>query len=198
MPKQSKTAIYAESDRLVVPAETIERRIYLIRGQKVMLDCDLGELYGVTTGNLNLAVRRNRARFPDDFVFQLTREEASSLPLQIARANRRGGRRTLPYAFTEQGVAMLSSVLRSHRAALVNVAIMRAFVRIREVVATHKDLAQKLEALEAKYTRHDTEIERHNAEIEEVFEAIRQLIEQPVPPQRQIGFKPSSKKPTAE
>lgn len=173
-------------------------RIYLIRGQKVMLDRDLAELYGVTTGNLNLAVRRNRVRFPHDFIFQLTREESDSLPLQIARANRRGGRRTLPYAFTEQGVAMLSSVLRSHRAALVNITIMRAFVRIREVLSTHKDLAQKLEALEARYTRHDLEIERHSADIHEIFEAIRQLIEQPVPPQRQIGFKPSAKKAPAE
>lgn len=153
-----------------------------------MLDGDLAELYGVTTGNLNLAVRRNRARFPDDFVFQLTRKETESLLLQIARAKRHGGRRTAPYAFTEQGVAMLSSVLRSQRAALVNVAIMRAFVRIREVLAAHKDLAQKLEALEAKYARHDIEIEHHSAEIHEILEALRQLIEQPVPPRRKIGF----------
>jgi chromosome segregation ATPase len=188
-----KSSALAKRKRLlhpayVIPVEAIERRIYLIRGHKVMLDQDLAELYGVTTGNLNLAVRRNRARFPEDFVFQLTREETDTLLLQIARANSRGGRRTAPYAFTEQGVAMLSSVLRSHRAALVNVAIMRAFVRFREVLATHKDLAQRLEALEAKYTRHDIEIERHNAEIQEVFEALRRLIEEPVPPQRRIGF----------
>jgi DNA-binding PadR family transcriptional regulator len=110
------------------------------------------------------------------------------LLLQIATAKRRGGRRSAPYAFTEQGVAMLSSVLRSRRAALVNIAIMRAFVRTREVLATHKDFAQKLEALEAKYMRHGVEIERHNAEIQEIFEALRQLIEEPLPTRRKIGF----------
>jgi hypothetical protein len=190
MPKPSALARQKTSPRtgLVVPVEVIERQIFLIRGQKVMLDRDLAELYGVTTGNLNLAVRRNRVRFPDDFVFQLTPEETDSLLLQFARAKGRGGRRTSPYAFTEQGVAMLSSVLRSHRAALVNIVIMRAFVCIREVLATNKDLAQKLGALEAKYMRHDIEIERHKAEIQEIFETIRQLIEQPVPPRRRIGF----------
>lgn len=157
-----------------------------------MRDRDLAGPYGVTTGNLNLAVRRNR--FPDDFIFQLTREETDSLPLRFVRANRRGGRRARPCAFTEQRVAMLSSVLRSHRAALVNIAIMRAFVRIQEVLPTHNDLAQKLEALETKYIRHDAEIERRDADIQEVFEAIRQLIEQPVPPQRQIGFQAERQK----
>jgi ORF6N domain-containing protein len=122
--------------------ELIERRIYLIRGQKVMLDSDLADLYQVTTGNLNLAVRRNIDRFPEDFMFQLTKEENNSLLLQFARAKKgRGGRQTQPYAFTELGVAMLSSVLNSERAVQVNIVIMRAFVRLRELLATHNDLA---------------------------------------------------------
>jgi hypothetical protein len=127
----------------LVPVEVIERRIYLIRGQKVMLDQDLAELYGVTTGNLNLAVRRNQLRFPEDFMFQLSAEERASLILQSARAKGRGGRRTPPYAFTEQGVAMLSSVLKSQRAVLVNIVIMRAFVKLREMLATHRDIRKR-------------------------------------------------------
>ena len=160
-----------------VPVELIERRIYLIRGQKVMLDSDLAELYGVTTGNLNLAVRRNKTRFPDDFMFRLNAEETQSLLLQFARAKTRGGRQTPPYAFTEQGVAMLSSVLRSERAVQVNIVIMRAFVKLREMLATHKDLAQKLEALEKTY----------DAKFKAVFEAIYRLINQPIP-RKPIGF----------
>jgi hypothetical protein len=124
---------------VVVAVGRIERRIYFIRAQKVMLDEDLAELYHVTTGNLNLAVRRNRMRFPPDFMFQLSHAETKSLLLQIARAKHRGGRRSRPHVFTEQGVAMLSSVLRSQRAALVNIAIMRVFVRLREVLVTHTD-----------------------------------------------------------
>jgi hypothetical protein len=116
------------TENLVVPLEVIERRIYLIRGQKVMLDQDLAELYGVTTGNLNLAVRRNKVRFPEDFMFQLDAEETKSLLLQSARAKVRGGRRTAPYAFTEQGVAMLSSVLKTQRAVLVKMVTMPAWV----------------------------------------------------------------------
>ncbi len=118
-----------QTDSPAIPQELIERRIYVFRGQKVMIDSDLAELYQVTTGNLNLAVHRNKARFPQDFTFRLSASEAKSLRLHSARPKGRGGRRTLPYAFTEQGVAMLSSVLRSERAVLVNIAIMRAFVR---------------------------------------------------------------------
>src|SRR5438552_19079012 len=129
-----------------VPSELIEQKIYLIRGHKVMLDADLAELYRVTTGNLNLAVRRNLKRFPEDFMFQLSREETQSLLLQNARAKGRGGRRTPPYAFTEQGV--LSSVLNSERTIEVNIAIMRAFVRLRAMLATHADLARRLNELE--------------------------------------------------
>ena len=134
-----------------LPDELIEQKIYLIRGHKVMLDVDLAQLYGVTTGNLNLAVRRNPKRFPEDFMFQLNGEETQSLLLQNARAKGCGGRRTRPYAFTEQGVSMLSSVLKSERAIEVNIAIMRAFVRLRAMLATHADLARRLDELEQKY-----------------------------------------------
>ena len=147
----------------------------------MLLDNDLAELYGVSTGNLNLAVRRNMQRFPEDFMFQLTPEEHAPLLLQFARANR-GGRRTQPYAFTQEGVAMLSSVLGSERAVQVNIAIMRVFVRMRENMATHQDLAHKIEALEQKYSDHD-------GEIEVIFEAIRKLLEPPPVPKRQMGFR---------
>jgi hypothetical protein len=162
-----------------IPTELIEQKIYLIRGHKVMLDADLATLYGVTTGNLNLAVRRNPKRFPPDFMFQLSPKETQSLLLQSARAKSRGGRRTPPYAFTEQGVSMLSSVLNSERAIEVNIAIMRAFVRLRAMLATHADLARRLNELEQKY----------DEQFRIVFEAIRELMTpEPVPPSRRIGF----------
>lgn len=145
-----------------------------------MLDRDLAELYGVTTGNLNLAVRRNALRFPEDFMFQLSAEETKSLLLQSARAKIRGGRRIPPYAFTEQGVAMLSSVLKTRRAALVNIVIMRTFVKLRQMLATHGDILRKLEDLESKYQSHDTQIAS-------VFNAIRGLIAAPRRRPR-IGF----------
>jgi hypothetical protein len=179
----------------------IERRIYLIRGEKVMLDSDLAALYGVPTKALNLAVRRNSTRFPSDFMFQLTQAETQGLRLQIGTSNkvarcglpglrfqnetsksRRGGRRYLPYAFTEQRVAMLSSVLRSPRAVQVNIAIMRTFVRLREILLSNADLARKLNALETKY---DTQSKA-------VFDAIRELMVPPEKPPRQIGFHPES------
>src|SRR5215831_4879435 len=162
-----------------IPSEIIEQKIYLIRGHKVMLDADLASLYRVTTGNLNLAVRRNPKRFPSDFMFQLNRKETESLLLQNARAKGRGGRRTPPYAFTEQGVSMLSSVLTSERAIEVNIAIMRAFVRLRSMLATHADLARRLDQLEQKY----------DEQFRVVFDAIRELMtSEPVPPSRRIGF----------
>jgi hypothetical protein len=135
----------------LVPAERIERAILLIRDQKVMLDKDLAALYHVETKSLTRAVRRNQARFPADFMFQLTAEEFANLRFQFGTSSW-GGRRYLPYAFTEQGVAMLSSVLHSERAVRVNVEIMRAFVRLRQLLASHADLARKLEALEKKYS----------------------------------------------
>ncbi len=167
----------------LVPAEQIERQIYLIRGQKVMLDSDLAMLYGVLTKNLNLAVRRNVLRFPQDFMFQLTEEETQSLRLQIATSNKgRGGRRYVPFVFTEQGVAMLSSVLKSDRAVQMNVFIIRAFVKLREMIATNVDLARKIDALEKKFKGHDDDIQI-------IFQAIKKLLEPPpVPPRKPIGF----------
>ena len=147
-----------------------------------MIDSDLADLYQVLTKNLNLAVRRNLDRFPEDFMFQLTAEEAESLRLQIATSNEgRGGRRYLPYAFTEQGVAMLSSVLNSKRAIQVNIAIMRAFVKLREILATHKDVAHKLEEIERTQ-------KEHGANINAIWKAIQRLIEPPEKPKRTIGF----------
>lgn len=162
----------------------VEQRIYLIRGQKVMLDFDLAKLYGVATKALNQAVKRNRERFPEDFMFQLTRAEIDSLGTlrsQSVTLKRGQNVKYQPYAFTEQGVAMLSSVLRSPRAVHVNIAIMRAFVRLREMLLSNADLARQLGMLEKKY----------DSQFKVVFEAIRQLMtppEPPIPPQREIGF----------
>lgn len=162
-----------------VPPERIEQSILLIRGQRILLDSDLAELYGVTTANLNKAVKRNVDRFPADFMFQLTHKEWEHLIFQFGISKDQGGRRFRPYAFTEQGVAMLSSVLRSERAVQVNIAIMRAFVRLRELLASHKDLARKLSALEQKY----------DGQFRVVFEAIRRLMTPTVPKKRKrIGF----------
>jgi len=169
-----------KENQTVVLQEIIEQKIHLIRGQRVLLDSDLARLYGVTTFNLNKAVKRNLDRFPQDFMFQLSKDEFESLIFQsgISKAGR-GGRRFPPYAFTEQGVAMLSSVLQSKRAVHVNIEIMRAFVRLREILGTHKDLARKLEELEKKY----------DEQFRVVFEAIRQLMApSESPPKRRIGF----------
>jgi len=167
----------------IVSLAVIEQKIFMMRGHRVMLDSDLSVLYKVTTFNLNKAVKRNFERFPHDFMFQLTPEEFKSLRFQFGMSKRgRGGRRYLPYAFTEQGVAMLSSVLRSKRAIQVNIAIMRAFVKLRRILSTHKELAHKLHELEKR-------IEKHDVEIQGIFEAIRQLMAPPPePPKRKIGF----------
>ncbi|MEA3280623.1 MAG: ORF6N domain-containing protein [Thermodesulfobacteriota bacterium] len=162
-----------------ISIERIEQAILLIRGQKVLLDADLAQLYGVETKILNKAVKRNLDRFPEDFMFQLTAEEAENLRFQIGTSKKqRGGRRYLPYAFTEQGVAMLSGVLNSPRAVKVNVEIMRAFVRLRQLMATHTDLARKLTALEQKYDK----------QFKVVFDAIRALMTPPAKPRKKIGF----------
>jgi hypothetical protein len=165
------------------PPERIEQSILLIRGHKVLPDADLAVLYGVTTFNLNKAVKRNIDRFPGDFMFQLTAEEAGALRFQIgmSKPEGRGGRRYLPYVFTEQGVAMLSSVLRSKRAIQVNIEIMRSFVRLRQFLAAHKKLAEKLAEVERK-------IGTHEEQIQMIFEAIRQLMKPPEPKKRNIGF----------
>ena len=166
-------------NRSLIPIERIERMILLIRGQKVMLDSDLAELYGVTTKRLNEQVRRNLSRFPEDFVFQLTESESDLLRSQIATSKTgRGGRRYLPYVFTEQGVAMLSSVLNSERAIKVNIEIMRAFVRLRQILASNKELAKKLNELEKKY----------DAQFKIVFDVIRELMRTPEAKKRPIGF----------
>ena len=171
----------------LIPVELIERRIYLIRGHKVMLDRDLADLYQVETSSLNRQVKRNIDRFPADFMFQLNDEEAEALRCQfgISNAGWRGGRRYLPYAFTQEGVAMLSSVLRSERAVLVNVAIMRAFVRLREILISNKDLANRLDSLEKKY----------DSSFRVVFDAIRKLMEPAADPNRRhIGFRANDQK----
>jgi len=164
--------------KALIPIEVIERKIYLIRGHKVILDEDLAELYNVATKVLVQAVKRNIDRFPDDFMFQLNDQEVRVLRSQIV-TSRWGGRRYAPYVFTEQGVAMLSSVLRSDRAVEVNIQIMRTFVKLREMIASHKDLAGRLDELEKKY----------DTQFRVVFEAIRQLMLQPEPKKkRRIGF----------
>lgn len=163
---------------VAVPAERIEHRIQVIRGHKAMLDADLAELYGVLTKVLNQAVKRNRNRFPPDFMFRPTRQEAQILKSQIVISSWWGGRRYLPLAFTEQGVAMLSSVLRSEPAVQVHIAIMRAFVKLREMLTSHSDLARKLDEMERKY----------DGQFRIVFDAIRELMAPPVRSSRRIGF----------
>jgi phage regulator Rha-like protein len=166
----------------LIPIEAVASRIYLIRGHKVMLDRDLAELYGVETRVLKQAVRRNIGRFPADFMFELTKEEEDSLRSQIVTLKGRGKHsKYLSFAFTEQGVAMLSTVLNSERAIEVNIAIMRAFVRMRELLATNKKMARKLDELEKRLTGHDEQFQM-------VFEAIRQLIEVEEKPKKKIGF----------
>ena len=169
--------------KLLVPIEKIRSIILLLRGQKVILDRDLAELYGVETGALNRAVKRNVERFPKDFMFRLTAEEVRFLRCQIGISKKgRGGRRYSPYAFTEQGVAMLSSVINSRRAIAVNIEIMRTFVKLRRFLSTQAELERKLVELEKHLRDHDQKIQT-------IFEAIRQLMSPPPEPsRRKIGF----------
>jgi len=167
------------SEKSLIPVDRIEKAILLIREQKVILDADLAELYGVETKMLVRAVKRNINRFPTDFMFQLSKEEFDNLRFHFGTSSDWGGRRYPPYAFTEQGVAMLSSVLRSQRAIQVNIEIMRAFIRLRKMLASHVELARKLDALEKKY----------DAQFKQVFEAIRRLMAAPEPKRRPIGFR---------
>lgn len=181
------------ANKLIASVEQIESRIFLIRGQKVMLDADLAELYEVETKASNRAVKRNPDRFPEDFMFQLSADEFENLRFQSGTSSlksqidtsRWGGRRYPPYAFTEQGVAMLSSVLHSNRATQVNIEIMRAFVRLRQMLSTNAELSRKLAALEKKY----------DIQFKAVFDAIRELMT-PLEPKRKrpIGFAPWEKK----
>jgi phage regulator Rha-like protein len=164
--------------------EMIENKIYLLRGQKVMLDSDLAALYEVETRTLIQAVKRNISRFPSDFMFQLNFQDVAALRSQIVTLKKGRGehRKYAPYVFTENGVAMLSSVLNSERAVQVNIAIMRVFVKLREMIATNKELAHKLGLLERK-------IEKHDEEIKAIFNAIRQLMTPQEKPRRKIGFR---------
>ena len=169
----------------IIPVEIIENKIYLIRNKKVMLDSDLAELYDVETKVLNQAVKRNIARFPEDFMFQLNKEEASGLSRsQFVTLKRGQNIKYLPHAFTENGVAMLSSVLNSERAIQVNIQIMRTFTKIREMLLSHKDLKHKIEEMEKKY----------DAQFKIVFNAIKELMSQPEKPIRKIGFKTEKEK----
>ena len=164
---------------MTLPVERILQSILVLRGEKVMLDADLAAMYGVETRALIQAVKRNPERFPQDFMFELSAEEWSGLRSQFGISSSHGGRRTAPYAFTEQGVAMLSSVLRSPRAIAVNVEIMRAFIQLKRMVASHEDLARKLAILEGKYDR----------QFKMVFDAIRALMEPAVKQKPPIGFR---------
>jgi len=177
-------------EKTLVPLELIEGRILLIRGQKVMLDRDLAMLYGVETRALNQAVRRNIERFPEDFILRLTREEIMRIS-QFVISSVHPGIKTLKFsknvmAFTEHGVAMLSSVLNSPRAVQVNIQIMRTFAKLREIISQHKDLARRLDELEKNY----------DVKFKVVFDAIRQLMQSPVPKRRPIGFHVGDKEET--
>ena len=180
--------------KLMLFQRPIERGIHLIRGRKVMLDTDLATLYQVPTYRLNEAVKRNRARFPEDFMFQLTRKEVVSLTSQIAMSNTgrpnrsRGGRRTLPYAFTEHGVAMLSSVLKSERAIQMNVIIFRAFVRVREIIAANRDLADRIEKLEAGHRQTGSVLNALVDAIDGIVAEVKTIKALPPGSKRKIGF----------
>ncbi len=171
-------------DNKLIPEEIIEQKIFMIRGHKVMLDKGLAELYGVKPIRLREQVKRNASRFPEDFMFQLDKEETEFMVSQNAIPSWKHLGGHLPYVFTEQGVAMLSTVLNSERAIQVNIAIMRAFVKLRQILSMNKELAYKLNELEIK-------IEKHDVDIQAIFEAIRQLMTPlPLKPKPQIGFKP--------
>jgi hypothetical protein len=174
------------SDTNLISIEKIEKAIYLIRGEKVMLDRDLAKLYDVPTGALNQAVRRNRERFPEDFMFQLTPTEVAKLNLSqiVIGSEKHRATRLRPYAFTEQGVAMLSSVLRSKCAISVNIEIMRAFVKLRQIFVSNAELARRLDELESKYDK----------QFRVVFDAIRQLMATPTRGRKEIGFRSRSVK----
>ncbi|MSR78153.1 MAG: ORF6N domain-containing protein [Candidatus Omnitrophica bacterium] len=177
----SATRIKAGVKKSEAQLDVIHEKIYRLRGYRVMLSPDLAELYGVQAKVLVQAVKRNQGRFPADFMFQLSWDETEILRSQIVTLKQGHHIKYRPYAFTEQGVAMLSSVLRSQRAVRVNIAIMRAFVQLREIFSTHKELAYKLQELEGK-------IDKHDGEIQAIFKAIQDLMTPPEKPKRRIGF----------
>lgn len=170
--------------QLVLKPEALAKLVFLIRGEKIMLDTDLAMLYGVETGALNRAVKRNAERFPSDFMFQLGADEWENLRCQIGISSSHGGRRGAPYGFTEQGVAMLSSVLNSEQAILVNIQIIRVFTRMREMLLSHQEILQKLEQLEGRVTGHDEEIQA-------IFDHLTELVAPATQPRKPIGFNPS-------
>jgi len=172
----------------MIPDEVIINKIYLIRGQKVMLDRDLAELYGVTTGNLNKAVKRNPNRFPDDFMFQLTEEEFKNLIFQNGTSSW-GGTRKMPYAFTDLGVPQLSTVLKSEQAIMVNLQIMRVFNKMQKMLLNYKDFLLKIEKIEKQLMKHDDMLGKYDADIQFIFKALKQLLNPPQEPRKQIGFK---------
>lgn len=171
------------SKEIIITDDLVVKKIHLIRGQKVMLDRDLAELYGVETKILNQAVKRNLNRFPVDFMFQLNNKEFKNLKSQIVTSSW-GGLRKLPFVFTEQGIAMLSSVLNSEIAISVNIQIIRVFTRMRQILLTHKDILLQLEKIERKLTGHDEDIQL-------IFQYLKQLLSPPQQPRRRIGFKTS-------
>lgn len=171
----------------VVAAPAIEKQIFVVRERQVMLDADLADLYDVETKVLVQQVKRNAKRFPTDFMFQLTKAEAEALRSQFVTSNEgRGGRRYAPYVFTEQGVAMLSGVLRSNRAISVNIEIMRAFVELRRVAGSFEELQKRLDQMELDI---GARLSEHDEQIRQIFEALRQLIAPPPPEKRPVGFR---------
>ena len=178
-----------EVKKLTSEDEIIISKIYFIRDKKIMLDKDLAELYDVTTGNLNKAVKRNVKRFPEDFMFQLTEAEFKNLIFQSGTSSW-GGTRKMPYGFTEQGVAMLSGVLNSDRAIDVNIRIIRIFTKLREMLLTHKDILLKIEKVEKNMMQQDGKMKQYEKDIQMIFEALKQLLNPPQEPRKRIGFKP--------
>ncbi len=178
------------TNSIAISDETVISKIYLIRGKRVMLDRDLAEMYGVETKALNQAVKRNKERFPSDFMFQMTSQELEIWMSQIVTSNKeKMGIRKMPFVFTEMGVAMLSSVLKSETAVEVNIQIIRIFSRIREVLLTHNDVLLKLAQLERTILNQDEKVDKHEQEIQVIFNALKQLLSNPQEPRKKIGFK---------
>ncbi|MBU3663825.1 MAG: ORF6N domain-containing protein [Bacteroidetes bacterium] len=183
------------NESIAIADETVIDKIYTIRGKKVMLDRDLALMYGVETRRLNEQVKRNAKRFPIDFMFQLTESELENWMSQNAISNKeKMGLRKLPNVFTEQGVAMLSSVLNSETAIEVNIQIIRIFTRIREILSTHKDILVKMEQLEKNILKQDKKAKKHEEEIQLIFNALKQLLNPPQEPRKPIGFRMGGKK----
>lgn len=177
----------------LITDKNITERIYYLRGEKVMLDTDLAEMYGVETKVLNQAIKRNIERFPPDFMFQLTENEWNALRSQFVTSNR-GGRRVYPYVFTEQGVAMLSSVLNSPRAIAVNIQIIRVFTRMRQIFYDHKEILVRLEKIEKNLMKNDAHIRKHEEEIQMIFKVLKKLLNPEQPPRKKIGYKRKDEK----